>query len=284
MPCVFKVLWLFQIEAVGWARQMTLTHAEPRLKPLGDTFQASAAETRTHKRSQSYSGYIPYYLQPPQDDLGDGEHGGRFTSPRDAVTASVGGGTGCAPQCWPDTDDSDTERYVWTQSNQGNFTAVGPDVRSLPLPSVLTVNRVHSGLQPLSNTLEAWGENPGTRIRTDSHSGYMPYYLQLPPARADYMRQASVQPDGAVSHASASELTSGSRQLVSAGSTRHHDGWCKPCAFVDKGKCADGISCDFCHLCTPGEKKRRRREKIKKAKEVWRLKKDLLRSPQFCNQ
>ena len=64
MPFVLEVLWLFQAIAIGSPQEMTLTHAEPRLKPLGDTFQASAAETSTHKRSHSYSGYIPYYLQP----------------------------------------------------------------------------------------------------------------------------------------------------------------------------------------------------------------------------
>ena len=43
---------------------MVFTHAELRLKPLGDSFQASTAETNVHKRSHSYSGYIPYYPQP----------------------------------------------------------------------------------------------------------------------------------------------------------------------------------------------------------------------------
>ena len=185
---MLEVLWPFQAIAIGSPQEMTLTHAEPRLKPLGDMFQASVAETSTHKRSQSYSGYIPYYLQAPQDDRGDGEHGGRFTSPRDAVTTSMGGGTGCAPQCWPDTDDSDTERYVWTQRNQGNFTAVAPPVWRLPLPSALTVNRVHS----------------------DNHLRYMPYNLRLPAAWADYMREPSVQAEGIVSYV---------RQFVSAGSS-----------------------------------------------------------------
>ena len=44
------------------------------------------------------------------------------------------------------------------------------------------------------------------------------------------------------------------------------------CAFFQKQKCADGMSCAFCQLYTPGEKKRRQREKIERAKEAWRAK------------
>ena len=288
----------FTHETIAPARtalEMAFTHAEPRLKPLGDPFQASSAETSVHKRSHSYSGYIPYYLQPSHDELDNKARGGRCISPCGMVAASGGGGAGYAPQYWPDTD-SDTEQYFWTRRSGRSLTAVPPPVWSLPLPSALTVNRVHSNLPPLSNT------------------GYIPYFLQLPPVNcgpqrwpntetaekgygwsqknhgdgtavvlqgADYTRDASVQRDKSVSHASASGLTSGPKQLVSAGSTRHYAGHCKPCAFVHKGECVDGILCDFCHLCTPTEKKRRQREKIKKAKEVWRLKRASFRSAAF---
>ena len=270
---------------------MTFTHAEPRLKPLGDPLQASAAETGTHKRSRSYSGYTPYHLQAPHADLGNRAHGGRCISPRDAVAASASAGTESPRQLWPDTE-SDTEESSWTQSSQGSFTTVTPPSCNILLPRAFTMNGVHSSLPLPGNT------------------GYSSHYLQLPPvsfsalqwpytrndgedrglvtavvqARADCVHEASVQPHGGVSHVSASVLTSESRQLVSAGSTRHQRGQCKPCAFVHKGKCADGISCNFCHLCKPGEKKRRQRENIKKAKKVWHLKRDFFRSSQVSNQ
>lgn len=50
----------------------------------------------------------------------------------------------------------------------------------------------------------------------------------------------------------------------SMGSAGHARGLCKPCAFigrVDK-KCTSGIKCTFCHLCSPGEKQRRKKEKM----------------------
>jgi len=60
--------------------------------------------------------------------------------------------------------------------------------------------------------------------------------------------------------------------LPSAGSALHRWGACKPCAFhgIDGKQCTNGIECAFCHLCEPGEKKRRkqarqalRRERMK---------------------
>lgn len=48
--------------------------------------------------------------------------------------------------------------------------------------------------------------------------------------------------------------------VPTVGSAGHLLGMCKPCAFVFKGGCANGVECTFCHLCEPGEKKRRKKE------------------------
>lgn len=45
------------------------------------------------------------------------------------------------------------------------------------------------------------------------------------------------------------------------GSVQHQAGTCKPCAFANTKGCKDGTACMFCHLCEPGEKKRRKKEK-----------------------
>merc|ERR1719433_2363004 len=51
--------------------------------------------------------------------------------------------------------------------------------------------------------------------------------------------------------------------VLSRGSALHDIGKCKPCAFVHRPVgCMDGISCAFCHLCAPGEKKRRQKSKL----------------------
>jgi len=49
--------------------------------------------------------------------------------------------------------------------------------------------------------------------------------------------------------------------LPSRGSMQHQSGNCKPCAFVFEG-CNNGTACEFCHLCEPGERVRRKKEKL----------------------
>jgi hypothetical protein len=54
--------------------------------------------------------------------------------------------------------------------------------------------------------------------------------------------------------------------LWSIGSAAHDSGTCKPCAFLWKDLkqpgCHHGRECQFCHLCLPGEVKRRKKEKM----------------------
>lgn len=51
--------------------------------------------------------------------------------------------------------------------------------------------------------------------------------------------------------------------IMSIGSATHDLGQCTPCAFLWKGDgCTKGQSCGFCHLCPPGEVKRRKKEKL----------------------
>lgn len=52
--------------------------------------------------------------------------------------------------------------------------------------------------------------------------------------------------------------------LPNIGSAGHHLRDCKPCAFLDSRKgCLSGPECTYCHLCGPGEKKRRQKERRK---------------------
>jgi len=46
------------------------------------------------------------------------------------------------------------------------------------------------------------------------------------------------------------------------GSRNHHLGTCRPCGFVHSEEgCLQGASCTYCHLCLPGARKERKREK-----------------------
>mmetsp|Transcript_55278 Transcript_55278/g.103869 ORF Transcript_55278/g.103869 Transcript_55278/m.103869 type:complete len:256 (+) Transcript_55278:35-802(+) len=55
-------------------------------------------------------------------------------------------------------------------------------------------------------------------------------------------------------------------EMMTFGSAGHAHGKCKPCAFIHKQGCESGVACRFCHLCQPGEKKRRK--KVRKTKEA----------------
>lgn len=54
----------------------------------------------------------------------------------------------------------------------------------------------------------------------------------------------------------------GSPELPSIGSAAHGKGSCRPCAFLHTKGCENGLACTFCHLCEPGERKRRQKEKL----------------------
>jgi len=56
-------------------------------------------------------------------------------------------------------------------------------------------------------------------------------------------------------------------ELPSKGSALHPWGGCKPCAFVFEAGCANGTECQFCHLCEPGEKRRRKKERRRLTKD-----------------
>jgi len=53
-----------------------------------------------------------------------------------------------------------------------------------------------------------------------------------------------------------------SQNAPTRGSLNHGVGRCKPCAFVHTKGCGNGFECPFCHLCAPGEKKKRRKDKL----------------------
>jgi len=54
----------------------------------------------------------------------------------------------------------------------------------------------------------------------------------------------------------------GSSELPTVGSQAHRWGTCSPCAYAHSSRgCKNGVECPFCHLCDPGELKRRQKMK-----------------------
>jgi len=54
--------------------------------------------------------------------------------------------------------------------------------------------------------------------------------------------------------------------ISSIGSVGHSTGSCKPCAWVWKDGCRHAANCQYCHLCPPGELKRRKKDKTAHSK------------------
>jgi len=55
-------------------------------------------------------------------------------------------------------------------------------------------------------------------------------------------------------------MAQGHTEPLTRSSASHQAGQCKPCAFAWKPEgCQGGPACNFCHLCPPGEKQRRKR-------------------------
>jgi hypothetical protein len=62
----------------------------------------------------------------------------------------------------------------------------------------------------------------------------------------------------------------GCQEFTSRGSFLHYRGDCKPCAFLHTKGCENGFECPFCHICDPGEKKKRMKDRKGVRKAVGR--------------
>lgn len=80
------------------------------------------------------------------------------------------------------------------------------------------------------------------------------------PAQLSSASGSASFPDASRAEHPGEDLVVGSADCPSLGSALHRFGACKPCAFVSHGVCRNDVNCEFCHLCEPGEKKRRRKE------------------------
>mmetsp|Transcript_74207 Transcript_74207/g.206249 ORF Transcript_74207/g.206249 Transcript_74207/m.206249 type:complete len:176 (-) Transcript_74207:68-595(-) len=78
------------------------------------------------------------------------------------------------------------------------------------------------------------------------------------------VRQRSASEPPASSRARSRVLCTSSIEITSQ-RARHLSGNCKPCAyyFQKEDGCRQGTSCPFCHMCPPGEFKKRKKNKLK---------------------
>lgn len=104
-----------------------------------------------------------------------------------------------------------------------------------------------------SAALAPQGRSPGTKSSAaapTSAGGASPGNLLEEDDESDEESPGSPSQDAQAGH-----------RIPTVGSAGHEFRLCKPCAFVNTKGCKDGAECRFCHLCGPGEKKRRKKEK-----------------------
>lgn len=133
-------------------------------------------------------------------------------------------------------------------------------------PRTMSGDALESALSPATdltpqkeNSMDASNFAPATPVPPpppDWAPVIQPQALPPPPS-------ASAEAPGAVLRLADAlpEPTLGSPEMPTVGSRTHRIGTCKPCAFLHTKGCNNGEQCSFCHLCEPGEKKRRQREK-----------------------
>lgn len=90
-----------------------------------------------------------------------------------------------------------------------------------------------------------------------------PRGLQPAPQALCLLKAIGLQPEE-VPAADAAEA------LPSRGSALHRYGACRPCAFIHREGCRSGSECQFCHLCDPGERKARKKERLASRREETR--------------
>ena len=105
-------------------------------------------------------------------------------------------------------------------------------------------------LEPIQSQMAFWEPEP---------TEHMEHMEPTPPITPG----AYADPNGWSAHSAHSYVVNA---VPSMGSASHGTGQCKPCAFHHTKGCACGAMCTFCHLCLPGEKKRRQKEKQQAAK------------------
>lgn len=94
-----------------------------------------------------------------------------------------------------------------------------------------------------------------------SHQQGTPWGPAAAPIHLPVLRLDPVLRKGATVTGQRTGPPPGSADLPSVGSAGHAYRQCKPCAFVYASGCENGALCNFCHLCEPGEKKRRQKER-----------------------
>lgn len=206
------------------------------LRPGAPPFECSVFTSR-----QS-SGAAPVTVMDPQEHLAVlslseaiGAQGRLARGATFGVDAELGGGAATP--------------WTWGGASLAGGQLCVPAQRSYPAgPGTLPICPVTPSYTALPAGPIAWA--PPQRLGDQVHGALQPGPVHPPPPPPP------------------AEPAPGTAELPSVGSAKHKEGLCKPCAFIHSARCANGLSCQFCHLCDADEKRRRKKERMEAGQSV----------------
>lgn len=146
---------------------------------------------------------------------------------------------------------------------------MGSDIQNIRTPEL-------QHLQPLHHSIAAGAQFFMTSVAAATGFWTAPQY-QPPPIMDNFVTQQHAPRVLMLSEALPGPAAFGSYDLPTVGSAGHHNGTCKPCAFLYTKGCENGVDCPFCHLCPVDEKRRRQKDKhaafreMRKQRKQYRL-------------
>jgi len=104
-------------------------------------------------------------------------------------------------------------------------------------------------------------DNPLTCIPSTMHTTDVQQLPLMPPPQSPDMQLGRLPVSGSLAPPWGNAHIFAFPALPSKGSQDHYAGTCRPCAYLHTKGCANGVDCDYCHMCPAGELKRRQKEK-----------------------
>jgi len=121
-----------------------------------------------------------------------------------------------------------------------------------------------SSLHSLPQSGWAQGSSHVTEVSSSSHSGSgNSFSSDVEALKSEDRDGGSHAPPNRGSAATRDDALELPKGVSSVGALGHGTNTCKPCAWSWKpGGCVNGKNCEFCHMCSRGELKRRRKERV----------------------
>lgn len=149
----------------------------------------------------------------------------------------------------------------------GSPTKEVPSLRAYACVAPASRGRSQSILEAAENFGEVTVRNTFIHFDLDDEEEDPPRPLRRCASAPGLLRSEAVSAPSADAAKAASAMVVASDQMI----WEHKHGECRPCAYFlfKPDGCRHGPDCEFCHLCTVNDIKRRKKERSKQGKSRW---------------